>query len=451
MAAAVATTLNVADDGSDDGQCRTKRESFFSADAGAYAGQSAGTGGGTPTPVGSTDLAGWPPPAKRKSEVPTFLANQAARSMPRPLLCSSLLVTLTYWFCFVYSQVVHQNTAASWEIRATFKNFENIMDRRTSKLKADVGDEPDDIVFKDYSEMYTWLRDGYLPLLWEEGPYGRGLLAGRMRLVGGVRLSRQRAQPVKCSGESSEKRWVDAIYNQSCFSAGGETTIEEDTYWLDIMEDQNTMLEHLLHLETSGWITRETIEISIQAFYFNAQSENFVLTQVEFSLEDTGYLHGENEVLMVPSDIYSAKGRFFLSNVGADVLAGFCLAACLFVEVLMWRQAVKNLELKAFIFNIYRLANLLSFVGGIVYLCYYAYLSGSVDQIALKLSELSDLQDQGFMARVPGQLTGARYSLLDEIHDLAFEASVLYRGAQWICFWYMLVLLIKFGEGSKRA
>eukprot|EP00439_Symbiodinium_sp_Y106_P082361 s337_g21.t1 len=170
----------------------------------------------------------------RKSDVPVFFANSSA-VMPKPLLCSSLLVTLTYWFCFVYSQVVHQDTTASWEIRASFKNFEEIMDRRSSKLKSAGGDDqPDDQVFKDgssfvqrsdpsfgyedWGDMYSWFRAGYVPLLWEEGPHGRGLLANRIRLIGGVRFGKEEILDSGhfAANPGSPLRWLDVNMYHIC-------------------------------------------------------------------------------------------------------------------------------------------------------------------------------------------------------------------------------------------
>ncbi|CAE7742865.1 pkd2, partial [Symbiodinium pilosum] len=261
-----------------------------------------------------------------------------------------------------YSQVVHQNTTVNWEIRAAFRNFEQEMDRKSSKLKGASSDDesPDDIVFKDYSEMYEWMRNGYIPLLWEEGPQGRGMLASRIRLVGGVRLARSRAQPFDCSEGAADKKWIDVIYNQSCFDADtAETKVVEDTYWLDISQNVSMALLHLAHLEDTGWITSDTLEISIQAFFFNAQSQNFVFSQVEVTLENSGYVHGDQEVMMIPSNVYSHQPQFLMSSTAADVFSGIGLAACLFVEAMMWRQAVKIMQLRAFMFNIYRLANLL--------------------------------------------------------------------------------------------
>ncbi|CAE7719014.1 pkd2, partial [Symbiodinium sp. KB8] len=397
----------------------------------------------------TTDSAAFRRQYQRHSEVPVFFANSAA-VMPKPLLCSCLLVTLTYWFCFVYSQVVHQDTAASWEIRASFKNFEEIMDRRSSKLKSAGGDDqPDDHVFKDWGDMYSWFRAGYVPLLWEEGPHGRGLLANRIRLIGGVRFGKEVAKPVDCSAGRQEKEWVNLVYNHSCFEdVPDDESSEQETYWLDVAQDVNTTLAHIDWLQSSGWISDETTEVTIQAFFFNAQSQTFVLSQMQVTLEHTGYLHGKLETLMVPSDIYAQHSRFWVSNVAADVLAGFCLAACALVEALMWRQAVKHRQLKAFIFNIYRLSNLLTLVGGVLYLAYYGVLSSSVDQIGIKLHEYT--KTQAYPERPPGAGSGpweARYDLLNDIHAFTEDAAVWYRGAQWICFWYMLVLLVKFGEG----
>ncbi|CAE7775803.1 pkd2 [Symbiodinium sp. CCMP2456] len=55
-----------------------------------------------------------------------------------------------------------------------------------------------------------------------------------------------------------------------------------------------------------------------------------------------------------------------------------------------------------------------------------------------------------FASRAPGASSGpwqARFRILGEVHALVQDTATWYRGAQWICFWYMLILLVKFGEG----
>ncbi|CAE7597847.1 pkd2, partial [Symbiodinium sp. CCMP2592] len=181
-------------------------------------------------------------------------------------------------------------------------HFEELMDRKASKLKVGGNDQPLQHVFKDWGDMYSWIRTGYVPLLWEEGPRGRGLLADRIRLIGGVRLAKQVAQPVDCSAGVAEQRWIASEYNHSCFEAvPDQERVEQEDYWLDIEEDLVTTLAHVDWLESSGWITPNATDVAIQAFFLNAQSQFFVLSQMQVTLEDTGWLHGQMQTLMVPS------------------------------------------------------------------------------------------------------------------------------------------------------
>ncbi|CAE7522083.1 pkd2, partial [Symbiodinium pilosum] len=187
-----------------------------------------------------------------------FLGNEAASHMPRPLLCASLVVTLIYWMLFVYSQAVHQNSFVSWEVRATFRNFDDNVLQRGGKAIRSGDDSPDESVLQDFEEAYDWLREGYMPMLWQEGPRGRGYLANRIRLVGGVRLSRQRSAPPRCAeAESSAQPWMDIIYNESC-SIGAQSDGQQDSHWLDISHNLSSVIAHLDHLQQTGWLSDGT-------------------------------------------------------------------------------------------------------------------------------------------------------------------------------------------------
>ncbi|CAE7403785.1 pkd2 [Symbiodinium natans] len=384
---------------------------------------------------------------ERIPSIRNFMGTDEASHVPKPLLCASLVVTLIYWLLFVYSQAVHQNSAVAWEIRATFQNLDGNVLRRRGKSVGQGDDSPNEDVLEDFAEAYDWLLQGYFPRLWQDTPMGRGRLAGRLHLVGGVRLARQWSAPLQC--EEDPQLWMDIIYNESCSHGATRRDGAQDTYWLDISQDLGAILVHLSHLQSSNWLSADTNGLSFKALFYNRRSEHFVLLSFDFLLEESGYLRRQSSLQMIPSNVYTSSPNFVLSSTAADVLAALGLAACVVVEVLMWWQTWKSHHIQSFVFNVYRIVSLIQVVGGIAYLALYAVLAGAVDRLSDKLREFASLSGT-VVDFPPGNLTDAaqgRLEVMSDVYRLTEDADQLFRWTQWLCFWYLLVLLLKFGEG----
>ncbi|CAE7522065.1 pkd2, partial [Symbiodinium pilosum] len=83
------------------------------------------------------------------------------------------------------------------------------------------------------------------------------------------------------------------------------------------------------------------------------------------------------------------------------------------------------------------------------YLAFYGVLGASVDGITDKLREFAAIPIDS-AERPPGNLTSSaaqRFEVMNDVYSLTVDAAAMFRATQWLCFWYMLLLLVKFGEG----
>ena len=145
-------------------------------------------------------------------------------------------------------------------MRAAFQNLDTNVLLSRGKYVKHGADSPNEDAVEDFAEAFDWLVQGYVPLLWQDTPMGRGRLAARLNLVGGVHLARQWSTPLQC--EENPQLWMDIIYNESCSDGATRRDGMQDTHWLDISQDLDAVLAHLSHLQNTSWLSADITGLS---------------------------------------------------------------------------------------------------------------------------------------------------------------------------------------------
>ncbi|CAJ1398645.1 unnamed protein product [Effrenium voratum] len=366
-------------------------------------------------------------------------ARSSGPAMPASLLCctGNVLVTFCVWAAFVWSQVVHHSTSETYEARKTFVNLQSRAGVSSIAGKGNkVAVSQNQI--QNFGSFYSWIRETMLPALFNEGPYGRSLIAGKARVIGGVRLRQICHAPAACP---DTRDFLVELYNETCYADKAETK----TYWLDNSHSLEVALEHLHHLEETEWLSMATNSFAAEAFYYNGQTRSFLITSAMWHVKDTGLWRLQNTLGAFPDDMYS-------SDNWISVADSFCIVSLVLfavTEIVLLRFAAKAGVLKKHLLSVNRLAAFFTLLGGAIYVAYYFHLGSVVASIGDKLEDLPSIANS--TAYLPGESHKGdwldRHQTLDDIHEIAARVAMEHRAMQWLGFWFMMVLLLKLGDG----
>ena len=228
------------------------------------------------------------------------------------------------------AEVVHHSTSETYEARKTFVNLQSRAGVSSIAGKGNkVAVSQNQI--QNFGSFYSWIRETMLPALFNEGPYGRSLIAGKARVIGGVRLRQICHAPAACP---DTRDFLVELYNETCYADKAETK----TYWLDNSHSLEVALEHLHHLEEIEWLSMATNSFAAEAFYYNGQTRSFLITSAMWHVKDTGLWRLQNTLGAFPDDMYSSENWISVAD-------SFCIVSLVLfavTEIVLLRFAAKE-------------------------------------------------------------------------------------------------------------
>ncbi|CAE7622556.1 pkd2 [Symbiodinium sp. CCMP2592] len=129
--------------------------------------------------------------------------------------------------------------------------------------------------------------------------------------------------------------------------------------------------------------------MAVQAIFYNAQLELFVLSQVRFSLRRSGLLRRNKALWTLPGSVYRNAGI-----ITTDCCALFIVLMLAIIEVRQLREAARqSLQLRSHILNPFRFASIGIFLGFVSFGAFYIYLNVETDSLSSDLAGLEPVQN----------------------------------------------------------
>ncbi|CAE8630999.1 unnamed protein product [Polarella glacialis] len=350
--------------------------------------------------------------------------------------CKSIPFLIMLWCSFVFTQLAHHQVQSAYDLRNTFVDvMDSVVVTRPNPTTVLTSKELGSIQM--FEDIYEWLEFSYIPILWTEGPGGRGVVRYLNRFIGGLRITHQRRKLAESCPGHRNRQVLKALYNISCYqqeletgplAALGPSAPEGDAsgtyrYWLDLGQHSSEAIAHLHHLMQNAWTSGATVQESIQGLFYNADLGIFVFTEVRFELLRSGMLMQYKTVRCLPEMVYTGAG----ANRQKSLISHFL--------------------------NFYRLATIATIMGGFALAIFFLWLSFQIDDLSAQIEgapQATGLTTAGYMPGLQHSQEWLDHHLwLDGvIEEIATLAEYL-RNAQLAGFWYSLLMLCKFMEGFE--
>mmetsp|Transcript_21973 Transcript_21973/g.58172 ORF Transcript_21973/g.58172 Transcript_21973/m.58172 type:complete len:930 (-) Transcript_21973:716-3505(-) len=252
---------------------------------------------------------------------------------------------------------------------------------------------------RDEKEFWSWMRLGMVGLFWEdaESPSpSPPLYMGYNRVVGGLRLSQERADDDNYECPSSEYLW--SVYDMGC--VGGlryeldperweaQSTNDNNrkrTQWLYSFE-QKDIIENLVKtLELERWLDNRTMKAEVALPIYNAEYGIYTMMYINFFFSRGGHIWK----MIIPLSVYAAWFDSWL-KISSVSLWFLCLLYVITTQL----AGIHNLYVKkgcvglmhSYI-KVYNVMDWFGILGGIVVIVLFVVLYSFVSE----LNEVSEV------------------------------------------------------------
>eukprot|EP00930_Biecheleria_cincta_P102060 TRINITY_DN9372_c1_g1_i1.p1 TRINITY_DN9372_c1_g1~~TRINITY_DN9372_c1_g1_i1.p1 ORF type:complete len:713 (+),score=104.67 TRINITY_DN9372_c1_g1_i1:103-2241(+) len=375
---------------------------------------------------------------------------------------ASALFTVVFYVLFIASMTLHHVTDETYNVRKTFTAIRDL--QQTSEIDGKVVVSQGWNQITSLSSMTLWLRDSFVPVLWNEGRLGRGLVLDANRVIGGIFLQQEQLEQRSCKSEKKRPK-LFAIYNSTCYKEetlsiaaltrvgpSAQTYKGKHVYWLDISQNLTLVQAHLDKIISAGWASIATKKVAAQSVLFNAQLEVFVLFEATFEVSRPGSLIAQSELWTLPEFVYEDGAASW--TMWTDLSFCFCLSCITFLEILHFVDYYRAGSLRAYIFSLYRLASVFVIIGGVSFMSVFYWVSNEIEDLTNRVGRL--VEAPGTMEDyMPGEAWSeawiSRHEGLNELFNEMARLSQALRWTQLAALWYSLAMILRLCEGFELS